>query len=166
MKKLYGMVDTKSPSTFKRLKVDATRNFPENCASFICQNHGTRETSLEFPSTTKPVIVETTRNFLENCGPFVRENNGFRKIYLEFPSNTKRVKVDSRRSFPENCGPQKRNGSDTQCSVDADNKGCSKVESAESSNFEATGNTSCRLTNGNQPLKLKEENHQVQISVN
>ena len=130
MKKLYGMVDTKSPSTFKRLKIHATRNFPENCGPFVCQN------------------------------------NGSRKIYPEFPSNTKRVKVDSRRSFPENCGPQKRDGSDTQCSVDADNKGCSKVESAESSNFEATGNTSCRLTNGNQPLKLKEENHQVQISVN
>ncbi|XP_049358539.1 histone-lysine N-methyltransferase, H3 lysine-9 specific SUVH6-like [Solanum verrucosum] len=146
-KKLHLMVDTKSPSTFKRLKVDATRNFPENCGSF-------------------------------NCGLFVCQNNGTREMYPEFPSNTKRVKVDSMRSFPEKCGPcvsQKRNGSDTQCSVDADSKSCSEVaknvvESAESSNFEATGarpkeaggsshlNTSCRPTNGNQPLKLKEEN--------
>ncbi|XP_019068497.2 histone-lysine N-methyltransferase, H3 lysine-9 specific SUVH6-like [Solanum lycopersicum] len=125
-KKLCLMVDTESPSTFKRLKIHATRNFPENCGPFVCQN------------------------------------NGSRKIYPEFPSNTKLVKVDSRRSFPENCGPQKRDGSDTQCSVDADNNSCSEVESAESCNFEATGN---------QPLKLKEKNliydestqhHQVQ----
>ncbi|WMV20043.1 hypothetical protein MTR67_013428 [Solanum verrucosum] len=177
-KKLHLMVDTKSPSTFKRLKVDATRNFPENCGSFVCQNNGTREINPEFPSTTKPVRVETTRSFPENCGLFVCQNNGTREMYPEFPSNTKRVKVDSMRSFPEKCGPcvsQKRNGSDTQCSVDADSKSCSEVaknvvESAESSNFEATGarpkeaggsshlNTSCRPTNGNQPLKLKEEN--------
>ncbi|TMW80786.1 hypothetical protein EJD97_015123, partial [Solanum chilense] len=82
--------------------------------------------------------IDATRNFPENCGPFVCQNNGSRKIYPEFPSNTKHVKVDSRRSFPENCGPQKRDGSDTQCSVDADNKSCSEVESAESSNFELT----------------------------
>jgi len=82
-KKLHQMVDTKSPSTFKCLKIDATRNFPENCGSFVCQNNGTREINLEFPTTTKPVIVETTRNFPENCGPFVRENNETREINPE-----------------------------------------------------------------------------------
>ncbi|KAK6794219.1 hypothetical protein RDI58_007672 [Solanum bulbocastanum] len=202
-KKLHQLVHTKSPSTFKRLVVDATRNFPQNCGSFVCQNNGTREINPEFPSTTKPVRVETTRNFPENCGPFVHENNETReinpefpsntkpvrvktrrnfpencglfvnennrtrKMYPEFPSNTKRVKVDSRRSFPENCGPcvpQKRNGSDTQCSVDAESISCSE-DMAEPSNFEATGarpkeagGSSHLNTNRNQPLKLKEEN--------
>ncbi|WMV20047.1 hypothetical protein MTR67_013432 [Solanum verrucosum] len=203
-KKLHHMVDTKSPSTFKRLKVDATCNFPKNCGSFVCQKNGTREINPEFPTTTKPVIVETTRNFPENCGPFVRENNETReinpklpsntkpvrvetrrnfpensglfvrqnnitrKIYLKFPSNTKRLKVDSTRSFPENCGPcfpQKRNRSDTQCYVDAESKSCSEVATnvVESARPKEVGgsshlNTSCRPTNGNQPLKLKEEN--------
>ncbi|KAH0702430.1 hypothetical protein KY285_016708 [Solanum tuberosum] len=137
-KKLHQMVDTKSPSTFKRVKVDATRNFPENCGSFVCQNNGSKE------------------------------------IYPEFPSNTKRVKVDSTRSFPENCGPcvpKKKNGSDTQCSVDSEIKSCSEVdmnvvESAEplsafvpvEAGDSSHQNTSCQPTNGNQPLKMKEEN--------
>ncbi|XP_055828923.1 histone-lysine N-methyltransferase, H3 lysine-9 specific SUVH5-like [Solanum dulcamara] len=224
-KKLHQMVDTKSPSTFKRLKVDSTRNFPQNCGPFVRENNGTREIYPEFPSTTKPVNVESRRNFPENCVPFVCENNGSREIYPEIPSNTKRVKVDATRSFPENCGPfvlqnngttgihpefpsttkpvnvdamrnfpencgpcvlQEKNGSDTQCSADTEIKSCSEVamiESAEPlsvfvpSNFEAkrddlaaTGahpkeagdsshlNTSCQPTNGNQPLKMKEEN--------
>ncbi|KAG5615510.1 hypothetical protein H5410_015334 [Solanum commersonii] len=165
--KLHHMADTKSPSIFKRLKrdlpgisfhtkpvkVETTRSFPENCGPFVCENNGTREIYPEFPSTTKPVKVDATRNFLENCGP---------------------------------CVPQKWSGSDTQCSVDAEGKSCSEVamnvvESTEPislfvpSNFEAkdmaaTGarpkeaggsshlNTSSTPTNGNQPLKLKEEN--------
>ncbi|KAK4734254.1 hypothetical protein R3W88_008515 [Solanum pinnatisectum] len=72
-KKLHQMVDTKSPSTFKRVKVDATRNFPENCGSFVCQNNGSKETYLEFPSNTKSVKVDSTRSFPENCGPCVPE---------------------------------------------------------------------------------------------
>ncbi|WMV19245.1 hypothetical protein MTR67_012630 [Solanum verrucosum] len=187
--KLHHMADTKSPSTFKHLKVDATRNFPKNCGSYFRQNDFSREIYLEFPSTTKPVKVETTRSFPENCGLFVCENNGTSEIYPEFTSTTKPVKDNATRNFPENCGPcvpQKWSGSDTQCSVDAEGKSCSEVamnvvESTEPislfvpSNFEAkdmaaTGarpkeaggsshlNTSSTPTNGNQPLKLKEEN--------
>jgi len=82
---------------------------------------------------------------------------------LEFPSNTKRVKVDSRRSFLENCGPcvpQKRNGSDTQGSVDAESKSCFEASGARPKETGGSShlNTSCRPTNGNQPLKLQEEN--------
>ncbi|TMW83579.1 hypothetical protein EJD97_001300 [Solanum chilense] len=108
---------------------------------------------------------DTRKNFPENCGPFVRENNITRKVYPEFPSNTKLVKVDFRKSSPENCVSQKKKGSDTQCSVDGESKSFSE-DMADPSNFEATSshggsshlNTSCRPTNGNQPLKLKEEN--------
>ncbi|KAH0701994.1 hypothetical protein KY290_017236 [Solanum tuberosum] len=103
--KLHHMADTKSPSIFKRLKVDATRNFPKNCGSYFRQNDGSREIYPEFRSTTKPIKVETTRSFPKNCGPFVCENNGTREIYPEFPSTTKPVKVDATRNFPENCGP-------------------------------------------------------------
>ncbi|KAH0761653.1 hypothetical protein KY290_017726 [Solanum tuberosum] len=145
-KKLHQMVDTKSPSTFKCLKIDATRNFPENCGSFICQNNGIREINLECPSTTNPVIVETTRNFPENFDPFVRENNETREINP--PSNTR-----------------PRNGSDTQGSVDAESKSCFEASGARPKETGGSShlNTSCRPTNGNQPLKLKEENLMYEV---
>ncbi|XP_060181482.1 histone-lysine N-methyltransferase, H3 lysine-9 specific SUVH5-like isoform X2 [Lycium barbarum] len=170
-KRVYQSVDTRSPSTFKHLKVDTTRTFPEN------------------------------------CGPFVREKSRSRiPIYPEFPSTTKRVKVDSMRNFPEKCGPcvpQKKIGSGTQCSVDAEIKSCSEVamnviESAEpisvfvpteweaeekdmqidfppilgqakKNDFVATGvppeevgnsshvKTSCQPTNGNQKKNLMQD---------
>nr|XP_010318182.1 histone-lysine N-methyltransferase, H3 lysine-9 specific SUVH6-like [Solanum lycopersicum] len=72
-KKLHQMVDTKSPSTFKRVKVDATRNFPENCGSFVYQNNGSKDIYPEFRSNSKRVKVNSTRSFPKNCGPCVPE---------------------------------------------------------------------------------------------
>ncbi|KAK4363508.1 hypothetical protein RND71_018749 [Anisodus tanguticus] len=182
-KSLHQSVDTRSPPTFKRRKVDTTRNFPENCGPFVRQKDGSR--------------IQSYANA---------------EIYPEFPSTPKHVKVDATRNFPENCGPcvpQKRNGSGTQCSTDVEIKRCSEVamnviESAEPlsvfvpsnlngkpknlpmvhSLIDATEweveakdmkinlppipkevgysshlNTSCQPTNGNQPLKMKQENH-------
>ncbi|PHU22380.1 hypothetical protein BC332_07487 [Capsicum chinense] len=161
-KRLNQSVDTKSTSTFKSLKVDSTRNFPQNCGAFVRENNGSRV-----------------------------QQHADVKICPEFPSTTttKRVKVDAIRNFPERCGPcipQEKNGSDTQCSANTN-----VIESVEPSsvslrsNFEAkymqpgqvktddlvaTGarpeeagdssrlNTSCQPTNGNQPLKMKEKN--------
>ncbi|KAM3340521.1 histone-lysine N-methyltransferase, H3 lysine-9 specific SUVH6-like [Capsicum galapagoense] len=64
--------------------------------------------------------VDATRNFPQNCGPFVHEKK-----------ESKRVKVNTMRTFPEKCAPripQAKNGSDTQCSADAQIiKSCSEV---------------------------------------
>ncbi|XP_049396214.1 histone-lysine N-methyltransferase, H3 lysine-9 specific SUVH6-like [Solanum stenotomum] len=123
-KKLHQMVDTKSPSTFKRLKVDATRNFPENCGSFVCQNNGTREINPEFPSNTKRVKVDSMRSFPENCGPC-------------FPQ--KRVRSDTQ------CYVDVESKSCFEVATNV-------VESARPKEVGGSShlNTSCRPTNGNQ----------------
>ncbi|XP_016487039.2 histone-lysine N-methyltransferase, H3 lysine-9 specific SUVH5-like [Nicotiana tabacum] len=73
----------RSPSTFKRLKVDTTRKFPENCGLFVGQTKGSRiqcytdaEIYPEFPSTSKSVKVEDTWNYTEISGMRIPQTNG------------------------------------------------------------------------------------------
>ncbi|XP_009596759.3 histone-lysine N-methyltransferase, H3 lysine-9 specific SUVH6-like [Nicotiana tomentosiformis] len=88
------------PSAFKRLKVDTTRNFPENCGPFVSQ---------------------TTGSGIQCYGDA--------EIVPKFPSTTKRVKVGATRNFPQNCSPcvTQMDGIDTQCSAEAEIKSSSSV---------------------------------------
>ncbi|KAH0761654.1 hypothetical protein KY290_017727 [Solanum tuberosum] len=152
-KKLHQMVDTKSPSTFKRLKVDATRNFPENCGPFVHENYGTREIYPEFPSATKLVKVNATRNFPENCGPCVLQKKNERDTQC------------SANAEIESCSEVEMNvvelGDPLSVFVPKDMQfdlaaaGACEKEGGDSSHL----NTSCQpTTNGNHVLKTKEEN--------
>ncbi|XP_049396212.1 histone-lysine N-methyltransferase, H3 lysine-9 specific SUVH6-like [Solanum stenotomum] len=152
-KKLHQMVDTKSPSTFKRLKVDATRNFPENCGPFVHENYGTREIYPEFPSATKLVKVNATRNFPENCGPCVLQKKNRRDTQC------------SANAEIESCSEVEMNvvelGDPLSVFVPKDMQfdlaaaGACEKEGGDSSHL----NTSCQpTTNGNHVLQTKEEN--------
>ncbi|XP_015069540.1 histone-lysine N-methyltransferase, H3 lysine-9 specific SUVH6-like [Solanum pennellii] len=147
-KKLHQMIDTKSPSTFKRVKVDATRNFPENCGSFVCQNDGTGDIYPEFPSATKPVKVNATQ-----CGPCVlQKKNGCdtqcsANVEIESCSEVERDMVEL--GDPLSVFVPK----DMQFDLDA--TGVCEEEGGDSSHL----TTSCQpVTNGNQVLTMKEVN--------
>ncbi|XP_019068268.2 histone-lysine N-methyltransferase, H3 lysine-9 specific SUVH6-like [Solanum lycopersicum] len=152
-KKLHQMVDTKSPSTVKRLKVDATRNFPENCGPFVGENDGTGDKYPEFPSATKPVKVETTRNYPENCGPCVlQKKNG---CDTQSSANVDIGSCSEVEMDVVELGDPLSVFVPKDMQFDLDATGVCEEEGGDSSHL----NTSCQpVTNGNQVLTTKEVN--------
>lgn len=135
-KRFCPIIDSKSiPPTFKRLNVNAIRDFPPNCGPFVRKNDGSREI---YPSTTKR----------GKCGPsFPQKKSG---SYTQCPadaeikscSNEAMNVVDSAEPLsvfvPSNFDKQ-------------DDLAVHPKEAGDSSHL----NTSCPPSNGNQ---MKEEN--------